>query len=103
MQNWIPVPNGALTTITGVVVPMEEDSDGNPTLVALSVSVGVEEVVEAEEYAFEDITEEYFVASTEKGYRLLKLKDETVEVTGVVAVDEDGNKTIFVKRYRVID
>ena len=102
-MNYEYMPQGDLKTITGVVMAMDEDEDGNTVSVAISVSFGIEEVMEAEDLEIEDVTEEFFVVDNEKGRNLLKLVNETVEVTGNIMMDEDGNKWTSVKKFRVVD
>jgi len=43
------------------------------------------------------------VVMDNKGKELLDLLDKTVEVTGIITIDEDDNKTIKVKKYKVIE
>ncbi|MBN1352486.1 hypothetical protein JXJ21_24015 [candidate division KSB1 bacterium] len=83
-------------TITGVVVATDWDDDDN--VIAVSISV----TIEAEDPSEESYTEYYQVANQGKGAELLKLVDEVVEATGDVEVDDDGNKTIYVKSYSVV-
>jgi hypothetical protein len=41
------------------------------------------------------------VSSSGKGVELLKLEEKKVMVTGSIATDEDGNKTITVTKYMI--
>jgi hypothetical protein len=74
-------------TLTGTVYEDEWDDNDNPTAVVIETDDG----------------EEYKVSSEGKGKDLLKLGDKDVKVTGVVAEDSEGYKTITVTAYTVMD
>jgi hypothetical protein len=75
------------TTITGIVTPTDWDEKGN--VVAVVVSSPSEE--------------EYLIASDELGEELMELCGAQVMVTGVVANDKSGKKTIAVKKYELLE
>ncbi len=74
-------------TITGTV--FEDDWDQNDKPIAV--------VIEAED------GQEYRVASEGKGKEILELGDKDVKATGVVVEDSEGQKTIKVTAYEVIE
>lgn len=84
-------------TIVGTVVAVEWDDDGNATTVAISV-----EIID-EENENEEIDEYYLVGDTEKGYELLNYVGEDVEAKGTIKANEDGNKTIYVTDYKIVE
>lgn len=88
------------TTIQGVVTELDWDDEGNVISLAIDVTV---ESVEDEDGEMIEESEYYTVVLDDKGKELLKLVDETVEVTGIVKVDKEDNKTIKVKKYKVIE
>lgn len=94
------IPHTDEVTITGIVNPVEWDEDDNVTSVAITVSHESEPEEEDEPVV---ITEDYFVANNDKSKELHTLLGKTVEAAGTVEEDEDGNKTITVSSYKVIE
>lgn len=74
-----------LTTVRGVVIPIDWDESGN----AISVAISSHD------------ENEYHVNEDEKGKQLLALTQEEVEVSGVVREKED-KRLISVREYNVI-
>lgn len=87
-------------TIMGIVNSIDWDEDDNVIAVAITVSYESEPEEEEEPVVF---TEDYVVSNNEKGKELLTYIGKTVEATGAVVEDEDGNKTISVSSYKVIE
>ena len=83
--------------ISGIIQASDWDEDGN----VIAVVISVEQEVESEEELM-IVTDEYLVFNDETGEKLLELAGESVEVTGQVVTDEDGFKTIYVKKFKVI-
>ncbi len=73
-------------TITGVVVAMDWDDKDN--VVAVSI---------------ETDSELYYVSENAAGEKLRELLDRGVKVTGIPGKDEEGNKTIAVETYEILD
>jgi hypothetical protein len=71
-----------LTTVRGIVIPVDWDEEGNVLAVAI---LGAGE-------------EEHFVEQDEEGKKLLELTRQEVEVSGTVREAIRGHKTITVKR-----
>jgi hypothetical protein len=69
--------------ITGTVWASDWDANDNVTAVVIETDEG----------------EAIGVSSSEKGVELLKLEEKKVMVTGSIATDKDGNKTITVTKY----
>jgi hypothetical protein len=74
-----------LTTIRGIVIPVDWDEDGNVLATAISSQ---------DEH-------EYFVELDKKGEKMLGLIRRGIEVRGVVRKIIKGRKTITVKSYRL--
>ena len=74
-----------LTTIRGIVIPVDWDEDGNVLATAISSQ---------DEH-------EYFVELDKKGKKMLGLIRRGIEVSGVVRKIIKGRKTITVKSYRL--
>jgi 5S rRNA maturation endonuclease (ribonuclease M5) len=74
-----------LSTVRGVVIPVDWDESGN----AISVAISSHD------------ENEYHVNKDEKGKQLLALTQEEVEVSGIVREKED-KRLISVKEYSVI-
>ena len=74
-----------LTTIRGIVIPVDWDEDGNVLATAISSQ---------DEH-------EYFVELDKKGKKMLGLIRRGIEVSGVVRKIIKGRKTIAVKSYRL--
>ena len=72
-----------LTTVRGIVIPVDWDEEGNALAVAI---LGAGE-------------EEHFVEQDEEGKKLLKLMQQEVEVSGTVREAIQGHRTITVKGY----
>lgn len=49
-----------------------------------------------------DDGEMYAVSSDDKGMELMRLENKTVKVTGTVAINENGGKSITVERYEIL-
>ena len=73
--------------ITGTVYAIDRDENNNVTTVVLATDEG----------------EEIVVVKSGKGMELLTLDEKTVKATGVIANDEDGNKTITVTKYTILE
>ena len=69
--------------ITGTVWASDWDADDNVTAVVIETDEG----------------EAIGVSNSGKGLELLKLEEKKVMVTGSLATDQDGNKTITVTKY----
>ena len=74
-----------LTTIRGIVIPVDWDEDGNVLATAISSQ---------DEH-------QYFVELDKKGKKMLGLIRRGIEVSGVVRKIIKGRKTITVKSYRL--
>ena len=74
-----------LTTVRGIVIPVDWDEEGN-TLVA-SISGSNEQ--------------EYVIEQDKKGKELLEFIRHEIEVDGVVRKAINGSKTITVRSYRL--
>lgn len=84
-------------TLVGTITAIDWDEDGNIVTVALSV------MVEAENPEEDSYQIDYYIANTKKGNELSKLIDKLVRVTGKVTENADGNKTIYVSDYKVLE
>ena len=71
--------------ITGTVFATDWDSNDNVTAVVIETDEG----------------EAIGVSTSGRGMELLKLGEKKVMVTGSVAMDQDGNKTITVTKYMI--
>jgi hypothetical protein len=76
-----------LTTIRGLVIPVDWDDKGNVTATAISTH----------------LEEEFVVDQNAWGEALLAFLRQRVKVSGSVVLKEDGKKVITVKRYEVLD
>ena len=74
-----------LTTVRGIVIPVEWDGEGNALAVA---------ILSPDE-------QEYVIEQDKKGKKLIGLIRQEVEVSGVVIKVIKGSKTITVKSYRL--
>ncbi len=74
-----------LTTVRGIVIPVDWDEEGNMLAAAVS---GSDE-------------QEYMIEQDEKGEELLEFIRHEVEVDGVVRKAIKGRKTVTVKSYRL--
>ena len=74
-----------LTTVRGIVIPVDWDKEGNAIAVAISSPDEQEHVIEQDK----------------KGKELIGLIRQEVEVSGVVRKVIKGSKTITVKSYRL--
>ena len=88
-------------TINGIVTESDWDEDGNVTAVAIEVTIETEDEDE-ESYSSEE-SDYYDVVMDDKGKELMDFLNKRVEVTGTVTEDDEGNKTIKVKNYKVIE
>ena len=77
----------SLTTVRGLVVPVDWDDKGNVTATAISTH----------------LEEEYLVDQNVRGEALLAFLRERVKVSGLVMENESGKKVITVKNYEVFD
>ncbi|MCG6918210.1 MAG: hypothetical protein LJE89_11775 [Deltaproteobacteria bacterium] len=76
-----------LTTIRGLVVPVDWDDKGN--VIATAISTHLEE--------------EYLVDQNAWGEALLAFLRQRVKVSGSIIVKEDGKKVITVKKYELLE
>ncbi len=74
-------------TITGTVYEDDWDQNDNPIAVVIDADDG----------------EEYWVASEGMGKEIFKLGEKDVKATGVVVEDSEGQKTIKVTAYEIIE
>ncbi len=74
-----------LTTIKGILLPVDWDEEGNALAVAV---MGMDE-------------QEHLVEQNEKGKELIYLIRQEVEVSGVIQDVTGGRKIIIVKRYKL--
>jgi len=74
-----------LTTVRGIVIPVEWDEEG---IALAAVISGLDE-------------QEYVIEQDEKGKELLEFIRHEIEVDGVVRKAIKGRKTITVKSYRL--
>ena len=72
-----------LSRIAGTVLASDWDANDNVTAVVIETYEG----------------EAIVVSTSGKGVELLKLDEKKVMVTGSIATDKDGNKTITVTKY----
>jgi len=77
----------SLTTVRGLVVPVDWDDKGNVTATAISTH----------------LEEEYLVDQNVRGEALLAFLRERVKVSGSIVLKEDGKKVITVKKYEVME
>ncbi|MDW7679711.1 MAG: hypothetical protein SCK70_04055 [bacterium] len=83
-------------TIIGQV--LEAEYGENDSLASVVINV----IITPQDSAAEESIVNYWVVRDEVGIQMLKLVGETVEATGTVEIDEDGNFNFYVKKYRVI-
>jgi len=76
-----------LTTVRGLVVPVDWDDKGNVTATAISTH----------------LEEEYLVDQNAWGEALLAFVRQRVKVSGSIVQREDGKKVIIVKKYEVLE
>ena len=76
-----------LTTVRGLVIPVDWDEKGNVTATAISTH----------------LEEEFFVDQNAWGEALLAFLRQRVKVSGSVVLKEDGKKVITVNRYEVLE
>ena len=74
-----------LTTVRGIVIPVDWDKEGNALAVAIS----------------SPDEQEYVIEQDEKRKELIELIRQEIEVSGVVRKAIKGRKTITVKSYRL--
>jgi hypothetical protein len=74
-----------LITITGIVIPVDWDEEGNALAAAIS----------------SPDEQEYFIKQDAKGKELVGLMRQEIEVSGVVRKGIKGRKTVTVKNYRL--
>jgi hypothetical protein len=77
----------SLTTVRGLVIPVDWDDKGNVTATAISTH----------------LEEEYLVDQNAWGEALLAFLRQRVKVSGSIVVKEDGKKVITVKKYEVLE
>jgi 5S rRNA maturation endonuclease (ribonuclease M5) len=76
-----------LTTVRGLVIPVDWDDKGN--VIATAISTHLEE--------------EYLVDQNAWGEALLAFLRQRVKVSGSIILKEDGKKVITVKKYEVLE
>ena len=76
-----------LTTVRGLVIPVDWDEKGNVTATAISTQM----------------EEEFLVDQNAWGEALLAFLRQRVKVSGSVVLKEDGKKVITVNRYEVLE
>jgi hypothetical protein len=76
-----------LTTLRGLVIPVDWDDKGNVTATAISTH----------------LEEEYLVDQNAWGEALLAFLRQRVKVSGSIVLKEDGKKVITVKKYEVLE
>jgi len=76
-----------LTTVRGLVIPVDWDDKGNVTATAISTH----------------LEEEYLVEQNAWGEALLAFLRQRVKVSGSLVLKEDGKKVISVKKYEVLE
>jgi len=74
-----------LTTVRGIVIPVDWDGEGNMLAAAIS---GSDE-------------QEYMIEQDARGKELVALMRREIEVSGVVRKGIKGRKTVTVKSYRL--
>jgi hypothetical protein len=74
-----------LTTVRGIVIPVDWDEEGNTLVAAISGSN----------------EQEYVIEQDKKGKELLKFIRHEIEVDGVVRKAINGRRTITVRSYRL--
>ena len=79
--------SNGLTTIRGLIIPVDWDDRGN--IVAAAVSTYFEE--------------EYFIDQNPWGEELLAFVRQRVKASGIVSKDKNGKKIITVKKYEIIE
>lgn len=79
--------SNGLTTIRGLIIPVDWDDRGN--IIAAAVSTYFEE--------------EYFIDQNPWGEELLAFVRERVKASGIVREDKHGKKIITVKKYEIIE
>ena len=77
----------SLTTVRGLVIPVDWDDKGNVTATAISTHM----------------EEEYLVDQNAWGEALMAFLRQKVKVSGSILVKEDGKKVITVKKYEVME
>ncbi len=77
----------SLTTVRGLVIPVDWDDKGNVTATAISTH----------------LEEEFLVDQDAWGEALLAFLRQRVKVSGSVALKKDGKKVITVKKYEVLE
>ena len=76
-----------LTTVRGLVIPVDWDEKGNVTATAISTH----------------LEEEFLVDQNAWGEALLAFLRQRVKVSGSVVLKADGKKVITVNRYEVLE
>lgn len=79
--------SNGLTTIRGLIIPVDWDDRGN--IVAAAVSTYFEE--------------EYFIDQNPWGEELLAFVRQRVKASGIVKMDKNGKRIITVKKYEIIE
>jgi hypothetical protein len=86
-------------TLNGIVQAVDWNEDDEVIAVSIVVS-DTEMNADGEE---EEYNIEYFVQNDDTGQQLLALVGHQVEVTGEIEMDEDGNYTIHINKFKVKD
>jgi hypothetical protein len=76
-----------LTTVRGLVIPVDWDDKGNVTATAISTH----------------LEEEFLVDQNAWGEALLAFLRQRVKVSGSIVLKEDGKKVITVNKYEVLE
>ena len=97
--NTFASPEGEEKTISGLVVVADRNDQDEVTAVAIEINIEIA----SKEGVPEKATENYLVGKTDKGHELLKLVDKQVRATGIIETDENGNKTILVKKFTLTE
>ncbi len=85
-----------LITITGQVLAAAYNENDSVTAVVISVTLFSDDSTEYES------VENYYVADNEQGSELLNYIECFVEATGIIAVNDDGEKIIYVEEFEVL-
>lgn len=84
-------------TIKGTVTAAEQDDQGNVSAVAIVVSKSADKAED------QKATKRYLVAQNDKGNELIDLVGQKVEVKGKISENAQGEKTIEVAEYKVME
>jgi len=82
-------------TVTGTVVVITFDKNGNVEQLALSEQVQVDE----DDVMFVN----YIIVNDKKSKELFRLIGKTVRITGKLVIDKNDNRKLTVKEYKVVN